>query len=97
MAHGPDDSSLATELGPDTEKLNRMELELASGLEKVIDGVLRGHRRGTPFVYGIHQSLSPAMMRALERRYREAGWKEAVIRPGETGASIMILTPDPEA
>jgi hypothetical protein len=97
MARGPDGFSLPTGLQPETEKLNRMEFGLASGLEQVIDSVLRGHRHGTRFVYGIHQALSPGMMRALERRYRETGWMKAVIRPGETGASMMILSPETEA
>lgn len=96
MARGPGGALTATDLEPETERLNRMEFELASGLEKVIDGVLRGYRPGARFVYGIHQSLSPGMMRALERRYREAGWGEAVIRAGETGAFTMILSPDTE-
>jgi hypothetical protein len=96
MARGPDGSRIPTELAPEPEQLNRLEFDLASGLEKVIDGVLRWYRPGTRFIYGIHQPLSPGMMRALERRYREAGWKKAVIRAGETGASTMVLSPEAE-
>lgn len=49
------------------------------------------HRWGDSFVYGIHQALSPRMMAALARRYREAGWGDVRIREGATGAFMLVL------
>ena len=57
MARGPDGTTCAAELDQAAEGLNRMEYELAFGLEKIIDRTLEGHRRGEPFVFGIHQAL----------------------------------------
>jgi hypothetical protein len=71
--------------------MNRLERELALGLEKVIDGVLKDHRSGEPFVYGIHQSLSPRMVDALVERYRSAGWEEVRLTPGLTGTCMLVL------
>lgn len=69
-----------------------MEFELTLGLEKIIDRAMDSHRRGDPFVYGIHQVLSPRMIGSLTRRYREAGG-EAWIREGATGAFMLVLHP----
>ena len=91
MARGPDGITCAAELDRTAEGLNRMESELAFGLEKIIDRTLEGHRRGEPFVYGIHQALSPRMIDSLTRRYREAGWSELLIREGATGAFMLVL------
>lgn len=63
------------------------------GLEAAIDRALEGHRPGESFVYGIHQELSDDVAGALEARYRAAGWREVRIRPGETGAHILVLVP----
>ena len=93
MARGPDGITCAAELDRTAEGLNRMESELAFGLEKIIDRTLEGHRRGEPFVYGIHQALEPRVADCLLRRYREAGWAEAEIIPGATGAATLVLSP----
>lgn len=70
-----------------------MEFELTLGLEKIIDRTMDSRRRGEPFVYGIHQALSPRMIESLVRRYREAGWEKAWIREGATGAFMLVLHP----
>lgn len=94
MARGPDGVSRATDLDPGAEGLNRIEFDLTLGLEKVIDWTLeQRHRAGDPFVYGIHQSLSPRMVEALRRRYAEAGWTEVILREGLTGAFMLVLHP----
>jgi hypothetical protein len=92
MARGPDGRSHAAELDAAAEGLNRMEYEMAFGLERIIDRTLERHRGG-PFVYGIHQALSPRMIASLARRYREAGWSEASIQEGATGAYLLVLRP----
>jgi hypothetical protein len=93
MARGPDGGPLSGGLDRGAAGLNRLEYELTAGLEEVIDRTLAGHRRGDPFVYGIHQALSPRMAEALRRRYREAGWREVILREGATGAHVLVLHP----
>jgi hypothetical protein len=94
MARDPD--GVLRDVAPDDEPpLNRLERELARGLEQVLDGALERYRRGDPFVYGIHQALSPAMIAALVSRYRAAGGDEARITPGPTGASVLLLRAAP--
>lgn len=63
------------------------------GLEAAIDGALDGHRPGESFVYGIHQEMPAGVAEALEARYRAAGWSEARVKPGETGAHVVVLVP----
>jgi hypothetical protein len=92
MARGPDGVTLAAELD-DASGLNPAELTFTLGLEKIIDGALTGYRPGMPFVYGIHQALSPRMIEALRARYREAGWGEVLLREGATGAYMLVLRP----
>jgi hypothetical protein len=91
MARGPDGRSHGAELDAAAEGLNRMEYELASGLEKIIDRTLESYRGSGPFVYGVHQALSPRMIASLTRRYREAGWSEASFLEGATGAHFLVL------
>ena len=93
MARGPDGALLTEELDRETSGLNRLEFDLAHGLEKVIDDVMKKHRPGDPFVYGIGQSISPRMSEALSARYRAAGWSEARISQHATGACLLVLTP----
>ena len=93
MARGPDAVSRTADLDPEAGGLNRMEHELAYGLEKIIDRAMDSHRWGDAFVYGIHQALSPRMMEVIRRRYREAGWSEVSLREGATGAYMLVLHP----
>jgi hypothetical protein len=93
MARGPDGETYAAELDAEAEGFNRMEFELTLGLEKIIDRMMDSHRRGDSFVYGIHQALSPRMIESLARRYHEAGWGDAWIREGATGAYMLVLHP----
>ena len=74
-------------------ELGADESAFVQGLEGVIDRALRGVRPGERFVYGIHQELEPRIAECLLRRYREAGWAEAEILPGATGAATLILAP----
>jgi hypothetical protein len=92
MARGPDGTLYdepASEPGSDEDG----ERGLAHGLERIIDRSLQRHRPGERFVYGIHQSLSPRLIATLESRYRAAGWREATVREGATGAFVLILAP----
>lgn len=69
------------------------EVRLADGLAGVIDRALERHPSGEPFLYGIHQHLSPGARERLRQHYLEAGWSEVVLREGATGAHLLILTP----
>ncbi|HET7322025.1 MAG TPA: hypothetical protein VFI96_05995, partial [Longimicrobiaceae bacterium] len=69
------------------------EMEFTRGLEKIVDGALQGVPAGHPFIYGIHQGLSPRMMEALRTRYRQAGWSEVILTEGLTGAYMLTLRP----
>jgi hypothetical protein len=90
MAMGPGGTAASpapcAELGAD-------ERAFVQGLEGVIDRALRGIRPGERFVYGIHQALEPRIADCLLRRYREAGWADAEILPGATGAATLVLAP----
>ena len=90
MALGP--GGLAGSTAP-CEELDGEERAFLQGLEGVIDRALRGVRPGERFVYGIHQELAPRIAACLLRRYREAGWAEAEMLPGETGAATLVLSP----
>ena len=93
MARGPDGALLAAALERETAGMNRLEFDLACGLEKVIDDVMKNHRPGDSFVYGIGQAVSPRMSAVLCERYRAAGWSEARIREHPSGACMLVLTP----
>lgn len=73
--------------------LGAEEVAFVLGLEGVIDRALRGVRPGERFVYGIHQELAAPLARCLEQRYLEAGWAEARVLPGATGAATLVLAP----
>ena len=75
------------------DELSAEERAFVQGLEGVIDRALRGVRAGERFVYGIHQELDPRLADCLLRRYREAGWAEAEVFPGATGAATLVLAP----
>jgi hypothetical protein len=95
MARGPDGRVIAEEIDREAAGLNPIEFELASGLEKVLDGALAGFRGTGPFAYGIHQALSPRMKEVLARRYREAGWGDVRVTEGATGSCLLVLHRDP--
>jgi hypothetical protein len=95
MARGPDGRLVPDEIDREAAGLNPIEFELASGLEKVLDGALAGFRGGGPFAYGIHQALSPRMKDVLARRYREAGWGDVRVTEGATGSCLLVLHRDP--
>lgn len=63
------------------------------GLEGIIDRALRNHPPGDTFVYGIHQDIAAEQLEPLLERYRAAGWGEAKLRPGLTGAVLLVLVP----
>jgi hypothetical protein len=90
MAIGP---AGATGSAAACAELDAEEAAFVAGLEGVIDRALRGLRPGERFVYGIHQELAPRIADCLLRRYREAGWGEARILPGATGAATLVLAP----
>lgn len=92
MARGPGGAGEAPELD-EGSGLNRAELEFTRGIEKIIDRALAGIPPGQPFIYGIHQGLSPRMMDALRARYRQAGWSEVILKEGLTGAYLLTLQP----
>lgn len=93
MARGPGGTIHGQELDTAPTSLGEDELRLASGLEKIIDRAMDSHRWGDPFVYGIHQELTPGIAELIARRYRAAGWSEAAVREGETGAYVLVLHP----
>jgi hypothetical protein len=95
MARGPDGTVVSEEIDREAEGLNPLELELTSGLEKVLDGALASFRGPGPFAYGIHQALSPRMREVLARRYREAGWGDVRVTEGATGSCLLVLHRDP--
>jgi hypothetical protein len=90
MAIGPGGSGGA--IGQCAE-LSAEDAAFVQGLEGVIDRALRGVRPGERFVYGIHQELAPAIAECVVRRYLAAGWAEATILPGATGAATLVLAP----
>ena len=90
MAIGP--GGMAGSPAPCAE-LDAEESAFVRGLEGVIDRALRGLRPGERFVYGIHQGLAPRIADCLLRRYRDAGWAEAEMLPGATGAATLVLSP----
>jgi hypothetical protein len=90
MAVGPAGSGSAAE--PCVE-LSAEETAFVLGLEGVIDRALRGVRPGERFVYGIHQELAAPIAGCIVRRYLAAGWAEARILPGATGAATLVLVP----
>ncbi len=74
-------------------ELSAEEAAFAQGLEGIIDRALRGVRPGERFVYGIHQALPERISECVVRRYLAAGWAEAIILPGATGAATLVLAP----
>ena len=92
MARGPDGT---TQLPPLDERagLNPAELGFTHALERIVDRAMHTLRPGQPFVYGIHQSLSPGMIAVLEQRYREAGWGDVSLEASGTGAYMLVLRP----
>jgi hypothetical protein len=90
MAVGPSGSSAGA--APCAE-LSAEEAAFVQGLEGVIDRALRGVRPGERFVYGIHQELPAPIAACVVRRYLAAGWAEATILPGATGAATLVLAP----
>jgi hypothetical protein len=74
-------------------ELSADQAAFVQGLEGVIDRALQGLRPGERFVYGIHQELAGPIARCVERRYLEAGWAEARVLPGATGAATLVLAP----
>jgi hypothetical protein len=90
MAIGPGGVAVAS---PDCPGLGVEDLAFVRGLEGVIDRALRGVRPGERFVYGIHQELAPQIAECVVRRYLAAGWSEAVVLPGATGAATLVLAP----
>ena len=90
MAMGPGGSALET--APCAE-LTAEEAAFVQGLEGIIDRALHGVRPGERFVYGIHQALPDRISDCVLRRYRAAGWTEATILPGVTGAATLVLAP----
>jgi hypothetical protein len=90
MAVGPGGTGAAS---APCEELSAEEAAFVQGLEGVIDRALRGVRPGERFVYGIHQELAAPIARCVERRYLEAGWAEARVLPGATGAATLVLAP----
>ncbi len=88
MARAPDGTVLP--FAP-CEELGQEENGFVSGLEGVIDRALQNHPPGERFVFGIHQALSPSIERCLLARYRTAGWGEARVIPGATGAATLVL------
>jgi hypothetical protein len=89
MARGPDGNVLDPGPIPSAGE----ELALAIGLEKIIDRAMARLGSGERFVYGIHQELPPAVAEHIVRRYREAGWSDVRLKPGETGAWLLVLQP----
>ena len=90
MASGP--GGMETASAPCAE-LTAEEAAFVRGLEGMIDRALRGVRPGERFVYGIHQELTAPIARCVERRYLDAGWAEARVLSGATGASTLVLAP----
>lgn len=86
------------EVGPAVEAGGTAPLDgddgvFVNALESIIDRALKRHPRGERFVYGIHQEIDPAVAEVIERRYREVGWSKVTVRPGATGAYLVVLTP----
>ncbi len=92
MARGPDGSIYNLDVSEE-DGINETEKSFLVGLEKIIDGAMETLPRGDAFVYGIHQSISPGMVQVLTRRYLAAGWREADLSEGETGAFDVYLRP----
>jgi hypothetical protein len=92
MARGPDKVTHAPPLD-EGAGLNPAERDFTYALERIIDRAMDTLRAGQPFVYGIHQSLSPRMIAVLQARYREAGWREVEIDESGTGAYMLVLRP----
>jgi hypothetical protein len=92
MARGPDKVTHAPPLD-ESAGLNPAERGFTDALEKIIDRAMDTLRPGHPFVYGIHQSLSPRMIEILEQRYRKAGWMEVLLEESGTGAYMLVLRP----
>lgn len=90
MAVGPGGSVLE---GAPCSELSTEEAVFAHGLESIIDRALASVRPGERFVYGIHQALPEQISECIVRRYLAAGWAEAVILPGLTGAATLVLAP----
>jgi hypothetical protein len=91
MARGPDGT--LREPAAAEPALDGDEAAFAAALERIVDRALERHPAGSRFVYGIHQELTPATGRLLAERYRSAGWRDVTLRPGATGAYLLVLTP----
>jgi hypothetical protein len=92
MARSPDGTQLEPAMPPPAV-LQGDEPAFALGLEKIIDRAMARLAPGEPFVYGIHQELPPRVAAHLVERYRQAGWREVSLKPGETGAFLLVLRP----
>lgn len=92
MVTGPGGEQLPRSGEPEPE-LSGEDADFARGLESIIDRALKRHPAGDRFVYGIHQELNPSVAEHIRRRYRAVGWSEVTIKPGATGAYLLILTP----
>lgn len=77
----------------DEPGLSGPEKTFLLGIEKILDAAMETLPAGDVFLYGINQSLSPGMVEALTRRYLAAGWADAEIVEGETGAFEIYLRP----
>jgi hypothetical protein len=91
MARGPDGRMLPE--GVADSSLEGEDGIFAASLERIVDQALVRHPAGGRFMYGIHQDLPPGVAELLSKRYRSVGWREVAIRPGATGAHILLLTP----
>jgi hypothetical protein len=85
--------SRSTDVTAVTTTLAASDFAFLLGVEAAIDRALDGHRPGESFVYGIHQEMPAGVAEALEARYRAAGWAEARVKRGETGAHLVVLVP----
>ena len=93
MAVGPEGTRLPKPADSEGLGLSSELTGFLEGMEGVIDRALRTQPPGETFVYGVHQDVEAAVLEVLVRRYREAGWSEARIKPVLTGAFTLILVP----
>lgn len=93
MAIGPDGVRLGPPSTAELEALGEERVGFVRGLEGVVDRALERHPAGESFVYGIYQEMDPVTMDFLVRRYTAAGWGDAKLKPGLTGAFLLVLVP----
>lgn len=92
MARGPS-GSRSTDVSGVVTTLSASDFAFLSGIEAAIDRALENHRAGETFVYGVHQEMPAGVPEALAARYRAAGWSNATVKKGETGAHNIVLNP----